>query len=183
MITFSLKSFRISLTFGFFFILAVTSTGDSLAAASLLFCVLHELGHLFAMRLLNVKPSEIRFYGAGISITTELSGLSRLSQAIIYLSGPAVNLALAAALNGDFRAVNLCLAVMNLLPVPYFDGGRLLALLLPEKSLFLRLAGTASLILLGAISAMAVFSAPRGQGPAPLITLIFIAMSLLLDGQ
>lgn len=183
MLTINLKPLRISLTFGFFFVLGITTLREnSLGAWSLLFCILHELGHLFAMLVLGAEISEITFYGAGIRIISDgISERPPLHQAVIYLCGPAVNLALAAVLRGEPSAVNLFLGVFNLLPLSYFDGGRLAALILGDKRGVLRALNVLSGIAVGAAASTAVIKSGGVFEASSLIYFGFIAMAYFLD--
>ena len=183
MITFSLKKFRISLTFGFFFVLAITTLRDnSLGAMSLVFCIAHEFGHLIAIKLLGITVSEIKFYGAGISISSDgISAAPRRNQAFVYLAGPAVNLLLSAILTGDLRSLNLCLAVFNLIPICYFDGGRLISLFLPKEGMAVRLLSVLSYALLAVLFIIAALTHSASVSGSSVMTLIFIALSCFLD--
>lgn len=183
MLTLNLKLLRISFTFGFFFILGIASLREqSLGALPLLFCVLHETGHLCAMLLLRARVSEITFYGAGIRITSDgISDLAPLRQAVIYLSGPAVNLALAAVLNGELSLINLFLGLFNLLPVSYFDGGRLAALMFAQNKGALRALNALSWIILGATALAAVIKSGGIFDPSALVYFGFIIMAYFLD--
>lgn len=183
MISFTLKNFRISLTFGFFFVSAITTLSeDRLGALALLFCLIHELGHLIAMKILGAKVEEIKLYGAGISIKSGgVSLLSPIKQAAIYLAGPAANLFSAMVLKGAPSAINLCLAGFNLLPISYFDGGRLLSLIFYKNERALRAVSAAFSAI---IASAAIFGAAylgRIEGPSRLFSLGFIALSYLLD--
>lgn len=181
MITFKIKNFRTVFTFGFFFVMALTSLRDNgLGAYSLFFCIVHELGHLFVMALMGVKIDEIRFYGAGIKISScGISALGRISQAVIYISGAALNLLLGIILSGDLRFVNLCLGIFNLLPVSYFDGGKLLELLAGRR-IAKALSTVISVILTVLLMAAEAFN-PIPINPSALVTLVFIGISSILD--
>lgn len=183
MITLSHGGFRISLTFGFFFILAITSLQDNrLGTLSLCFCIAHELGHLMMMRLFKVGISEIRFYGAGISISSDgVSSLSKKRQAVIYFAGPMTNLLLAILLSGDMRALNLGLAFFNMLPVSYFDGGKLFGLVLHEKGIAAKVLSVLTYIFLASLIACAAVAQRSSLSPSSLLTLCFIALSWFLD--
>lgn len=183
MITLSLKKCRICLTFGFFFVVALTSLQDNtLGLVSLGFCILHELGHLVAMSIFGANVTEIRFYGAGISISSSgISTLPKSYQAIIFLSGPAVNAALALFISGDASALNLCLAVFNMLPIPYFDGGRLLSLIFKENSVIPKICAVLSYVFLGAVVLLAVTSDSLTASPSAVMTFVFIGLACILD--
>ena len=182
MLCFNLLSRRVEVTFGFFFILAVTSLRENcLGLAALMFCAVHELSHLAAMRLFSVRINSIRLYGAGIKISSDgITLLSRPAQAAIYLFGPAANLLLAALFSGDFRAVNLSLAAFNL-PVGYFDGGRLLALLLGEGSRAAKIISALTVVMLALGLIYAVLTSRPDIPPSSFVSLGFILLSAFLD--
>lgn len=184
MITLDLKRFRLSLTFGFFFVVALTTLRDNtLGTMSLLFCIAHEFGHLTAMRIFGIKLHSLRFYGAGIKITADdMSAISKPARALIYLAGPLTNLLFAMIFNGDIRALNLALAVFNLLPIAYFDGGKLLSLVFPNQRTFLNLLSAVSCTAIAVLIATAVYNNPHTLNPSSIMTFLFIAISCILDG-
>lgn len=184
MITLTLKKLRLSLTFGFFFVLALTTLRDNrLGTLSLIFCFAHELGHLSAMRLFGIKLYSLSFYGAGIKITSSaMDDIAKSAQALVYLAGPLTNLFLAVLFCGDLRAVNITLAIFNLLPIGYFDGGKLASLLLPDRAVILRTLSLLSCLTIFALTAYAVYKTSVTFNPSAIITFIFIAVSCILDG-
>ena len=121
----------------------------SLAAAVLV----HEAGHLAAARLLRIPLRKGRggFFGVRLSFDFSRCGYGR--EALVHLAGPLCGIAAAvlsasvcaAGGTGDlpgrdpalrFAGMNLALSLLNLLPLPGFDGGgALLCLLrmLPEE--------------------------------------------------
>lgn len=183
MIELSVKSFKLTFTFGFFFILGITSLNDDrLGLMSLLFCTAHELGHFAAITFFGASVREIRFYGAGIKMSSCGSELlSKPKRAAIYLGGPAVNFVFALLLRGDLSAVNLWLGVFNLLPIKYFDGGKLLALAIKEDGKVMKAISLAATALLGAAVAYSAVFIPRELSPSSVITFIFIVLSGIFD--
>lgn len=108
------------------------------ALLSLGAAALHELGHLAAARFLHVPLGGMTVGALGARIAIGDGLLSYRDEARIAAAGPAVNLlcaALAAALHRGrpddrllfFAAASLALGMVNLLPLPTFDGGRILA--------------------------------------------------------
>ena len=93
-------------------------------------CLLHELGHLLALRRFNIGVTEIRVscFGAKIKLARTPSYLQEL---FVAAAGPAVNLLLACffcstSFGTVFAGINLSLAVFNLLPISQLDGARIL---------------------------------------------------------
>ena len=111
----------------------------------LLFAVLiHELGHLAAMWILDFAPKRVRLVPAAVEITTKLQRGGKY-EIFIALCGPAVNLLLFATLFVNYLAfgndgyltvglINLLIGLFNLLPVTGLDGGTVLFNLLCRKT-------------------------------------------------
>lgn len=182
MIAFDIKGFRVSLTFGFFFVAAMTTLNDNTAGTlSLLFCIAHELGHIVAMKLFGVRICGLSFYGAGIKISSDGLAVCRpLKKAAVLFAGVAVNFALAAALPGLPRLINICLGVFNLLPLEYFDGGALIEMAF-GNGVLTRLLSYMTYAALAALLVYAAVTLPGSVSVSSLITLCFIAFSSVLD--
>ncbi len=182
MLSYNVKNFRISFTFGFFFILALSSLrGSSLGGLSLLFCMLHELGHLFMMKAFGVDLSELKFYGSGIKITSNgLGMLPKPRQAAVYLAGPLTNIMLGLALRGIMGSINFALAVFNLLPISYLDGGRLLGLVISEKAV--KALSGMTISILAALLIFAAVAVPKILGPSAVMSFGFMFLAVILDG-
>lgn len=184
MLAFNIKNFHVEICFGFFFVTALSSLRDnSIGLYSLLFCLLHEAAHLAMMAAFRVKIHGIKFYGGGIKISSqEMSDISKIRRAAIYLAGPAVNLFLGICpglLNSSLKMLNIALGIFNLMPVYYFDGGRLLTLVAGERSL--KIISAVFTFLLIAAALFIALTSPLNLAPSALITLIFIALSAVLD--
>ena len=95
--------------------------------------ILHETAHLVTMRMVHCNPKEINLIPASVQIVRDISVKPAFEVAISF-SGPLMNLCLfmifyifflvwgnMQILN--FAAINLVLAVFNLLPVKCLDGG------------------------------------------------------------
>lgn len=114
-------------------------------------CIAHECGHLLLLMVFGETPDEISFEMFGMSI--KRSGNCRFSlrqEAAAALAGPITNMAIAAvtACAGQVfgntnmlrpAALNLGIAVFNLLPVEPLDGSKVLYYILclffePEKA-------------------------------------------------
>lgn len=108
----------------------------SVFTAILILCVMiHELLHLITMKICKVKIKKINVYPFGIDIVSDIHTLSYTKELIVVLSGGASNLvcALTAQLAlGCSHSAEICffifantlLGVGNLIPLPVFDGGR-----------------------------------------------------------
>jgi Zn-dependent protease len=121
------------------------SAGLIIVVGLLLSILLHELGHAFAGRPFGAHVSHIDLTGIGGVAHFERSlPRSALARSVIYLAGPAVNLALwlglevlagQAYVNGApmlalpllvLSSANYVLLIFNLLPAYPLDGGRTL---------------------------------------------------------
>ncbi len=179
-------SFRILKTdfrigFGFLLVTAVSFLEpNGITGICLLFCFIHELGHLLAMKLTGAEVTAIRFYGGGIGISADTEELSKPARLIIYSAGCLTNLAFALILRDP---VNLAIALFNLMPVSYFDGGMILRLLLPNSEKPLEIvSGITIIVLISAFFASAL-TAPEGISISQLMTLFVIVASELIDRE
>ena len=119
---------RIILDFGFPAAVCIACLwGDSgLLLQGLAVCMLHEAGHGLAMWLTRAGIREIRFHAAGMQMVTHTACLTRLQRLCISLSGPGVNLLMAALLyrtRPETALLHLCMGGFNLLPFRVLDGG------------------------------------------------------------
>lgn len=92
----------------------------------------HEAGHITAALAFGVAPRRIRIFPAGFMIDCGIGSVPYSKSAVILLAGAAANL-LAAAITAlfcgtkpYFFAVNIGLALFNLLPMYGLDGGGVL---------------------------------------------------------
>ena len=105
----------------------------------MLFSLMHESGHIIAMKTMGCNIKEISLSGMGIKIEKSNSMLSYAQECIVALCGPAVNLIMTLILlfyktENNFSEIsfniNLGLLLINLLPVVMLDGGRFIKYLL-----------------------------------------------------
>src|SRR3954471_15754855 len=189
---------------GWIFAASWVSEGSQAAWSGLIFMVLlftcvlaHEFGHIFTARAFGVATPDVTLLPIG-----GLARLERIPEApyeefLVAIAGPLVNVAIAIALIavagaqvniGDLyavespdasmidrlAAVNLFLAVFNMIPAFPMDGGRVLRALLAVRFGFVRATKIAAFIGQGvafALGVIGVFSNPM---------LIFIAIFVYL---
>ena len=115
------------------------------AKLSLICAVLHEGGHILAFWMLTGRLPRVGCSLCGLKIEMDGEQLSLIKENLLLLSGPLANLVVA-ALTGllilsratfaryFFACENLCLALFNLLPIGFLDGGRLIHNILGERA-------------------------------------------------
>lgn len=106
------------------------------SVAAMISAFFHELGHIFAARLLGVELKELKLGIFGAMITPNGKITSYGKEALLCIAGPAVNILTFLFLtffphkdNSFFQAIalsSLSLGALNLLPIKSFDGGRIL---------------------------------------------------------
>lgn len=123
--------YKISLLFPavLLFLLLIDHTG--LATFGFLAAVIHECGHLVALRMMGERPRVITvsFYGMRMELPVGSRALWR--EIAIYAGGPLVNLLCAGGLflmnvSPIYAWLHGLLAAVNLLPVMPLDGGQIL---------------------------------------------------------
>ena len=156
--------FAIALTF------ALILTHSFEALACFLSAFLHELGHIAAARISNIRFRELRLSPFGASLLP-LSNLGSFSSEIfICASGPAVNLLCALitlstplrsfAFGELFILSSLFLGILNLLPISSFDGGRILFCIIESLFSFKlakRVLGISSFILIFSLWTLSLY--------------------------
>lgn len=106
--------------------------------------ILHEIGHIIAMKLTGAKLKSVCFNLGDVAINADNSNLSYSAEIVITLSGVAVNFLLSsltftlfslthAELFHGICISNLLIGAFNLLPVRFLDGGQLILLLLQKR--------------------------------------------------
>ena len=97
---------------------------------------IHELGHLWMLRLLGARVFGMQISILGAVLETDCRMLSYGKELMAVLAGPVINLMCAVALewlgpgNETAIGIHLVLGGFNLLPIRPLDGGRALELLL-----------------------------------------------------
>lgn len=122
--------------------LATDRTG--LLLPTLFTVLMHEIGHLFAMWVLDCSPKQIKLIPASVQITAPLTSKYK-NDIIIAIIGPIVNLLLFFVLYINFLCfknsiilnyalINLLITIFNLMPVIGLDGGTILFSVLAKKT-------------------------------------------------
>ncbi len=120
--------------------------GGPLVRYGLYAALFHELGHIAVYIVQRHRLPQVKFAMHGVSIKYPCQSARR--DIILLFAGVAVNLALVAAFAiklhfsqsySDYFVItaNLAVAVFNLLPLSFTDGGRLLILFVPVRYLWL----------------------------------------------
>lgn len=96
-------------------------------------CIIHELGHIAAIRLTGGCVREISLSFLGIKISSDPAP-GRMKGLAVLLSGPAANLitggiCLYLGISGFFARFSIAEGLFNLLPLSFLDGGAALDIL------------------------------------------------------
>ena len=101
-----------------------------------LFITFHELSHITIATLLgnNIKRINVRVCGLSVSLEKNFCGIKAI---LVYLVGPISNIVLAFLFkNIDIIfEINMCLALINLVPIKPLDGFNILKVLVSNKVL------------------------------------------------
>ncbi|MDD6276843.1 MAG: site-2 protease family protein [Clostridia bacterium] len=172
---------RITVSISFWFMavitLLLTLAPRVPAAASFMFCVLHELGHLAAMTAVGQRPRRIELGYFGIKIVASSGLISQTGDFFIAVAGPITNLIAAVicyfAGRQDFFTINLALAIFNLLPVGVLDGGRALKCITGDSQAVRKIEYACAII----ITAIGVVCAIYSKGN---FTLLIVSLYLVI---
>lgn len=114
--------------------LCILLYSEKIIIISVISSLLHECGHIAAMRVYGVNIKEIRLYGGGMKITKDISYLPFPKELMVTFAGVFVNFCICIFSYCCFKtvfSVNLALLIFNLLPIGCLDGAR--ALMLTEE--------------------------------------------------
>ena len=93
---------------------------------SYFFIMLHELAHIVIARVISIKVYEIELLPIGINAKYE-KNISIPKELLISLAGPIASLLFYKVLsNSFFKSINFFIAIINLIPLKPFDGGRII---------------------------------------------------------
>lgn len=130
--------YRVDFTFALTVTLMLIFCDENTVIICLLSSVLHELGHLVFMKAFRQRVTEVTFGAFGVRIDRlATSELSYKKEAVIAFGGIAVNFLIAFmsgiyyyVTNSNFAllltAVNIFIALFNMIPVDTLDIGRVL---------------------------------------------------------
>lgn len=139
-------SLRIDLKIFIFLILFYITKQIEIYATIMLFCIIHELGHLIAGICMGLIPEKIEIMPFGLSISFKLKlkdynkkikngCLIELKKIFIAIAGPLTNIILAfvflyyniSFINKSIAIYsNILICIFNLIPIYPLDGGRIL---------------------------------------------------------
>lgn len=191
MLELSVGKIRVFISFTFFAVVAaVTLWNGALGLkiiTAVICCILHELGHIAAMCMLGIPLERVLFYAGGIKISPQRGRLVSPRQDVVILSaGCAVNLIIALFFRiasgklNYFACANLFLGIFNLMPVRYFDGGRIISVIFNESRVcdFIR-----GFFLLFLLSVMIKMILSGNVSISLLVTFGYMAFSELFGGK
>ncbi|MCD7728182.1 MAG: hypothetical protein LUH57_07555 [Ruminococcus sp.] len=165
--------------------LCVLLYNEQIIIISVLSSLLHECGHIVAMKVSGVKIKELRLYGGGAKISAENGFISVKRELFIAFSGVAVNLILCVLFYKLFPlvfAVNLSILIFNLLPIGTLDGARALDIIsdkYPVLNTPARLVKCIVSLLLAVLCAYSIFRFEISI--SVLVTVLFLTIGELLN--
>jgi len=90
---------------------------------------IHEVGHLFAAAILNIKFQRIKITLLGFNLNADLENISLIKKNILFFAGPFINVLVFFILRYteyySFAEVNLFLSLINMIPIVPLDGGNI----------------------------------------------------------
>ena len=127
-------NFKISYIFSFCIVIFIAADKTGNILPILFSTLIHETGHLIAMKIFKAYPSEISLNLGTIRILNNAI-VTNNENLLILLFGPLANLAFFLIfINIEsfklFAIINLALFIFNLLPIEGLDGGSILKLAL-----------------------------------------------------
>lgn len=101
----------------------------------------HELGHIIAIYVCKGTINDIKPIGVGARIVISNKWFSNKQKILIYALGPCMNIVCAMIVilvsHGKvmtyFMQVNVCIFIINMLPIIPLDGGKLLEIILEKN--------------------------------------------------
>ena len=153
--------YKIDFTFGLTVTLMLLLCKEETVIISLLSSFLHEIGHLMLMHIFRQRVDKVTFGAFGVRIDRQYTtALSYKKEAIIAFGGIMMNFIIAISAfihyylwDSDFSlklmAVNIIIAIFNMIPIETLDMGRVLRYTLlcnADENLCDRILSTTSMI-------------------------------------
>lgn len=174
------------------------SLGEEARYAAFIFgsIALHEIGHVVAAWWLGIRTRAITLHLIGGHAQLERLPANGREELIVVLAGPAVNLAIAAALLALFfvgaipsgsmateiAVLNLAIAIFNMLPLFPLDGGRALRAALSFRMGHVRATTFAASVGVLSATTLMAFSLHIAAPVVTLIALVF-AFTSYVEGK
>ena len=97
-----------------------------------LFIIFHELSHMFVASIFGIKTTKLSIRISGLSINLDKTTQEGRKWLLIFLAGPVSNLILAILFSNIqfICAINIALAIINLIPIYPLDGYNILKIIL-----------------------------------------------------
>lgn len=90
---------------------------------------IHEIGHLLAAALLNIKYQRIKVTLFGFNLNVDLDHTGLIKKIILFFAGPLFNIIVFCMLRdtkySNFAEINKFLSLVNMIPVVPLDGGNI----------------------------------------------------------
>lgn len=106
----------------------------------MLFCFIHELGHIFTGLIFNMKIEKLEIMPFGFSVSFEYNGTNNFKNIFVAAGGPLVTLAIILiffnieiSLKQEIIYSNILILIYNLMPIYPLDGGRIIKGILQIK--------------------------------------------------
>lgn len=134
MVELSVLNIKIRISFLFVAMLSLLSLADKSGCVflSVVFSLLHEMGHITAMAICKEPIDSLTFHPFGISMKLKTSSaLSFGEELFVLLSGCVTNLVfIILPTSQTVTYINIGIFLFNILPIANLDGGRTVRLLL-----------------------------------------------------
>lgn len=190
MVEFAIAGTKIKISFLFVLLLTLLSLLDRSGGVflSVLFSLLHEMGHITAMVICRESIESLTFHPFGISMKLKTSSvLSFGEELFVLLSGCVINLIfIVLPTSQTVTYINIGIFLFNILPIANLDGGRTVRLLLTH--FFGERAGSVvsdavSFVLLLPLSVLAFYMTITARQPSLFICCVYLSLTLLIKRE
>lgn len=163
--------YRINFTFSLTVTFMLLLCSENTVILCLVSSILHEIGHLFFMRIFHQKVESVTFGAFGVRIQRHSGGLSYKKEAAIAIGGILVNFFIAIfsylyyyLWRSDFAlkliGVNIIIALFNMIPIDVLDMGRVIRYILlsfVEENLCDRILKIVSVIFVNLLAILCIY--------------------------